>query len=177
MPEVRHGMISPIFTEAGEIVFLPAVPDEDFSKRERIKGESEYFQIDNQTIGFISEALKHKDLVPGRNLKETFLRCFLRGAKKEFDLDFSNEQLELNLHGLGIIEQIRRSKEVIFLVKMFATVVLTDQQLSHLDNTVSKIEVVQPSQLKQFVESNKQHIRPAALLASQKVIELQQQNS
>lgn len=167
-PKVREGVIGALQTERGERVFVP-VRREDLNKKERIGGEGEFTQITPDMLCFISEAVQRGDNILGQGFREVYLTTFLRGAHFEFGLKIEKKQLLSDPKALGRVDQIRKSEEVIFLVKIIAQVVLTDDQVNELEEKSPKIEVVSPDKLASFLRSHKKRIRPSSLLAARQI--------
>lgn len=182
---LREGSIGVLRTPEGGYIF-PPVPREDLTKakQEKIHGDPTYLKITDETLGFIGGALKTEDRHGKKSLREILLGSFLREAKKEYNLDLVNWQVKGEHQVLGVIDQIRDSREVFFIVWMFANVILYPSQIDVMKQSLikqermgknEKIKVVSPAELSRFLEENNQYVRPVARHAAQKANQLEQQ--
>lgn len=170
MARIRDGVIG-VLTHEDNVVFL-SLPEEDVitrgnggkEKRERAEGDELSVVLSTSMLGLVSGGVKEEKLLEQMNtdeMEKIVFETLRREAEEEFDLevDFSDSEIKRD----GFIEQFRRDEVIVFLLWVVSRVMISEAEISRLrDETDTEVILVKEKELKEFLNSQGDRIRPAA---------------
>ncbi|MBT4124075.1 MAG: hypothetical protein HN981_02845 [Candidatus Pacebacteria bacterium] len=180
--KLTQGVIG-ILTSGDDVVFLP-LPEEDYlSEADGGKGKKERGEEDHPIwtslkagmLGFVSGKVKTDQNL--KNISEEERKLILENALKrealeEFGLDVVPDiENQEKIFDSGVMEQIRYGKEIKFLLWVVTRLLIHEDQLEELKKAMDVV-VVKKDDLLEFLENERENIRPAARQAILKSVDL-----